>query len=57
MRRPWGWVQANLCQEGQGVKGIIICQEPDPRLSYALTMVNNVAVKYYRIDFRLSDEP
>ncbi len=55
--RYMGWVAENLCQAGQGVKGIIICKEPDPRLLYALRMVSNVTVKYYRVDFKLLDVP
>jgi len=55
--RYMGWVAENLCQQGQTVKGMIICKEPDPRLSYALKMTSNIIVKYYQIDFKLSDEP
>ncbi|MCA9028356.1 MAG: DUF1016 family protein [Planctomycetaceae bacterium] len=50
-----GWVAENLCDENQQVRGLIICGEPDVKLDYALKMVNNVSVKYYRIDFRLED--
>lgn len=52
-----GWVAENLCQHGEDVKGMIICKEPDPRLSYALRMAKNVSVKYYRVDFTLQDQP
>jgi len=51
-----GWVAENLCDEGQSVKGIIICKEQDSKLSYALKMTPNIAVKYYRVNFQLSDE-
>ena len=50
-----GRVDENLCEEGQRVKGIIICKEQDSKLSYALKMTTNIAVKYYRVDFQLSD--
>lgn len=53
--RYMGWVRENLCRDGQVVKGIIICRESDPKLSYALRMTDNVAVNYYRVDFELSD--
>ena len=53
--RYMGWVAENLCQQGQVVKGMIICKEQDPRLSYALRMAKNVVVKYYRVDFKLQD--
>lgn len=55
--RYMGWVQENLCGDGQQVKGVIICLHPDPKLSYALKMTKNVTVKYYQVDFKLSDEP
>lgn len=55
--RYMGWVSENLCKNGQSVKGLIICREADVRLSYALKTINNITVKYYRVDFRLSDTP
>jgi RecB family endonuclease NucS len=55
--RYMGWVAENLCQPNQEVYGIIICKESDERLSYALKMVKNVTVKYYRVDFTLQDQP
>jgi restriction system protein len=55
--RYMGWVCDKLCQEGQSVKGMIICREPDPRLLYALKMTSNISIQYYRVDFRLSDAP
>jgi restriction system protein len=50
-----GWVSENLCDGDQQIRGLIICGEPDAKLDYALKMVNNVSVKYYRVDFRLED--
>jgi len=55
--RYMGWVSENLCRNDQAVKGIIICKDSDLRLSYALKMVSNITVKYYRVDFKLSDTP
>lgn len=55
--RYMGWVSENLCKEGQTVKGMVICREPDSRLSYALKMTPNVEAKYYQVDFRLADKP
>lgn len=48
-----GWVQEHLCDEGENVKGIIICKEKDKKLEYALKAVNNVKLKFYQIDFKL----
>ncbi len=55
--RYMGWVSENLCRNGQAVKGIIICKDSDSRLSYALSMVSNITVKYYSVDFKLSNTP
>lgn len=54
--RYMGWVKENLCEDDQEVKGIIICKEADDKLKYALTMVNNVGLKYYRVNFELLDK-
>jgi len=54
--RYMGWVSENLCRNGQAVKGIIICKDSDSHLSYALSMVNNIDVKYYSVNFKLSDK-
>ena len=55
--RYMGWVREHLCIEPQGVQGILICQEADDRLEYALSMMPNVGVKFYQIEFRLMDSP
>jgi len=55
--RYMGWVRDNLCQEGQQVKGMIICREVDLRLTYALKMTQGIALKVYRVDFKLLDAP
>ncbi len=52
-----GWVSGNLCSDGQKVEGIIICKDSDARLSYALKMVSNITIKYYSVNFKLSDTP
>ncbi len=53
--RYMGWVTQTLCANNEGVRGLIICREPDPKLSYALAMVPSVDVKYYQVNFTLSD--
>ncbi len=55
--RYMGWVKQNLCTKGQSVRGIVICREKDTKLLYALGMVNNVEVKYFRVSFELRDTP
>ena len=48
-----GWVQEKLCGEGQSVRGLVICREYDPGLSYALKVAKNVDIRYYKISFEL----
>jgi len=55
--RYMGWVKKNLCKEGQAVKGLVICRDPDPKLSYALEMTNNIDVRYYSVSFKLKEAP
>lgn len=55
--RYMGWVRKNLCTNGQPVKGLVICREPDPKLSYAIDMTNNIDVRYYEVSFKLKEVP
>jgi restriction system protein len=55
--RYMGWVKKQLCKEGQGVKGLVICRDPDLKLSYALEMTNNINVQYYKMSFKLTETP
>jgi restriction system protein len=55
--RYMGWVKKNLCANGQSVKGLVICRDPDPKLSYALEMTSNIDVRYYSVAFRLREAP
>jgi restriction system protein len=53
--RYMGWVKRNLCNDGQAVKGLVICRDPDPRLSYALEMTKDIDVRYYTVSFKLAE--
>ena len=55
--RYMGWVREHLCQQGESVRGVIICRDQDDRLDYALSVVSNVEVQFYRVDFQLSAQP
>jgi restriction system protein len=55
--RYMGWVKKNLCKGSQGVKGLVICHDPDPKLSYALEMTDNIDVRYYNVSFDLRSTP
>ncbi len=55
--RYMGWVQEHLCGSGDTVRGLIICHRNDDKLDYAQSMVPNIDVKYYKINFQLTDTP
>jgi restriction system protein len=55
--RYMGWVKKNLCKDGQSVRGLVVCREPDPKLSYAIEMTNNIDVRYYSVSFKLREAP
>lgn len=48
-----GWVRENVAQSGQRVRGIIITQEVDDALKYAVKELGNVSVLTYKVDFKL----
>jgi restriction system protein len=51
--RYMGYVQEELAEEGQSVKGIIIALEDDQRIRRALTVSPNIAFYRYQISFKL----
>lgn len=51
--RYMGYVQDELAEEGQAVKGIIIAHEDDQRIRRALTMVPSVEFYRYQVSFKL----
>lgn len=55
--RYMGWVKKNLCTHGQGVKGLVICRDRDPKLSYALDVTSNIDIRYYSVSFKLKETP
>jgi len=55
--RYMGWVKMNLCQNGQPVKGLVICRDYDTKLAYALEMTNDIDVRYYSVSFKLKESP
>ncbi|HMD70262.1 MAG TPA: endonuclease NucS domain-containing protein [Bryobacteraceae bacterium] len=55
--RYMGWVKRNLCDSGQGVRGLVVCHDADPKLSYALEMTKDVDVRYYTVSFKLTEAP
>lgn len=55
--RYMGWVKENLCKDGQDVRGMVICKDPDRNLSYALKAVKNVDLRFYDFSLKLRAAP
>jgi hypothetical protein len=53
--RYMGWVKLKMANHSQNVRGIIITNEPDEQLSYAVAAHDNIKLKYYRVKFELTD--
>ncbi len=51
--RYMGYVQEELAEEGQNVRGVIIALEDDQRIRRALKMVPSIAFYRYQISFKL----
>lgn len=51
--RYMGYVQEELAEPGQSVKGVIIALEDDPKIRRALAMVPNIVFYRYQISFKL----
>lgn len=51
--RYMGYVQEELAEEGQEVRGVIIAGEDDTRIRRALAMVRNVEFFRYEVSFKL----
>jgi len=53
--RYLGWVQK---KRGTKARGIIIVNEPDERLEYALSPLRNlIEIKFYKVNFEIKDKP
>ena len=48
-----GWVAENLAKPDQQVRGIIISQDVDDALKYAVRGLKNVSILTDKVDFKL----
>ena len=55
--RYMGWVREHLSSADDPVRGLIICSGADEKLDYALSMIPNIDVKFYKVNFQLTDTP
>ena len=52
-----GWITRNLAKNGENVRGIIIVNEFDEWLNYAVSVNHNIQLKYYEVKFVVRDTP
>lgn len=50
-----GWVKENLCEKNEEVKGIIISEQTDHQLDYAVKMVPGVVFKRMWLEVKIKD--
>ena len=53
IQRYMGYVQEDLAEKGQTVRGIIIAFEDDLRIKRALSVTNNIDFYHYQVNFKL----
>lgn len=54
IQRYMGYVQSELCEPHQNVKGVIIALDDDLRLKRALSVTNNIDFYRYQVSFKLT---
>ena len=55
IQRYMGWITRNLAKNGESVRGIIIVNEFDEWLDYAVSVNDNIQLKYYEVKFEVRD--
>jgi RecB family endonuclease NucS len=55
IQRYMGWINRNLAKNGENVRGIIIVNEFDEWLDYAVSVNDNIQLKYYEVKFLVRD--
>lgn len=53
VQRYMGWVRNNIAEDGQNVRGIVICHEVDDSLRYGVLPSGDVEVLTYSVKFEL----
>jgi len=48
-----GWIRKNLAKEDEKVKGMIIINQADDNIKYAVSAIPNVDLQLYKVDFKL----
>ena len=51
--RYMGWVEENLCEDGEEVFGLIISHSKDDAIKYALKHTNHIGTMLYEVQFNL----
>ena len=53
IQRYMGWITRNLAKNGGSVRGIIIVNECDEWLDYAVSVNDNIQLKYYEVKWSI----
>ena len=53
IQRYMGYVKAELAEDNQQVKGVIIASKDDLRMTRALSVTNNIDFYKYQVSFKL----
>lgn len=51
--RYMGWIKANLCDNNESVRGLIIAKDFDSKMQHAISMVDDISLMKYTVDFKL----
>ncbi|KAF5416821.1 MAG: Endonuclease NucS [Candidatus Methanogaster sp.] len=57
IQRYMGWIKRNMAKKGENVRGIIIVNEFDEWLDYAVSVNENIRLLYYEVKFAVRDAP
>ncbi len=57
IQRSMGWINRTLAKPGENVRGIIVGNEFDEWLDYAVSVNDNIQLNYYEVKFVVRDTP
>ena len=57
IQRYMGWINRNLAKNGENVRGAIVVNEFDEWLDYAVSVNDNIQLKYYEVKFVVRGAP
>jgi hypothetical protein len=52
-----GWVKIHLAKPGEDVEGLVISHSADDKIRYALSVLSNIGLQLYEVEFKLNPSP